>query len=301
MTNVRGALRCGERRLPRWLRHGNRTRREAAQRTTRGDARARGCLAAGSACLRADRSGALRAAVAGRRRGRVFAPSSVPGGWVAHRHDIRTTWDAPDVVTPDQGWKVHLSARLDRAPDVLDIVAEACFAERVRFKHLHAELFFLQLHHKHGPRQQSRKFCAAYPADEATARRLLDRLAAALADEAGPYVLTDRRYRDSQRALPLGRLALACPAPPQRDAGTARARRGGVRRGRRAQPVVRPARRRRRPVGTRPRGGAAWTRRAARLRDRALDPAQQRRRELRGARRRIPRARLRRGGGRTTD
>lgn len=130
--------------------------------------------------------------------GREFAPSSVAPGWSASRRDIWTTWNASDLVTPDQGWKVHVSARLDRAHDVLDIVAEACFSQRVSFKHLRAELFFLYLHHKHGPRQQAGKFCAAYPADEAAARRLLDRLEVALAGEEGPYVLTDRRYGDSR-------------------------------------------------------------------------------------------------------
>jgi hypothetical protein len=73
--------------------------------------------------------------------------------------------DAPEMLTPVEGWKVHVSARLDRAHEVLDIVAEACFGERVSFKHLRPELFFLYLHHKHGPRQQSGKFCAA--ADDA--------------------------------------------------------------------------------------------------------------------------------------
>ena len=66
------------------------------------------------------------------------------------------------------------------------------------FKHLRTELFFLSLHHKHGPRQQAGKFCAAYPADEAAARRLMDRLSSDLSGEEGPYILTDRRYGDSR-------------------------------------------------------------------------------------------------------
>jgi hypothetical protein len=99
---------------------------------------------------------------------------------------------------PDEGWKVHVSARLDRAQAVLDHVSDACAAEGVSFKHLRAELFFLFAHHKHGAREQAGKFCTAYPPDEQTARRLMDRLASALAGEEGPYTLTDRRYRDSR-------------------------------------------------------------------------------------------------------
>lgn len=130
--------------------------------------------------------------------GRTFAPSSIPAGWTARSHDVWTVWNAPDVVMPDEGWKVHVSTRVDRAQHVLDTVAEACFSERVSFKHIRTELFFLALHHKHGPRQQAGKFCAAYPVDEAAAARLMDRLAEALRTEEGPYILTDRRYRDSR-------------------------------------------------------------------------------------------------------
>jgi tRNA A-37 threonylcarbamoyl transferase component Bud32 len=130
--------------------------------------------------------------------GRMFAPSAVPADWSSAPHDVWTAWSPSDVVRADEGWKVHVSARVDRAHEVLDTVAQACFAESVPFKHIRAELFFLALHHKHGPRQQAGKFCAAYPPDEPTARRLMDRLAAVLSNEEGPYVLTDRRYRDSR-------------------------------------------------------------------------------------------------------
>ncbi|MEO3808245.1 class III lanthionine synthetase LanKC [Sphaerisporangium sp. B11E5] len=129
--------------------------------------------------------------------GRRFRPRDVPGGWTSAEQDIWTRWTAEGVETPDQGWKVHVSARLERADAVLDIVARACFAERVAFKHIAAETFFLVLHHKHGPRPQAGKFCALYPPDEATARRLMERLTRELAGERGPYVLSDRRFPGS--------------------------------------------------------------------------------------------------------
>jgi hypothetical protein len=77
-------------------------------------------------------------------------------------------------------------------------VAGICFDEQVPFKHLSTSLYFLVLHHKHAVRVQSGKFCAAYPPDVPAARRLMDRLAEALRDEDGPYVLTDRRYGESR-------------------------------------------------------------------------------------------------------
>ncbi|GLX51447.1 serine/threonine protein kinase [Streptomyces hygroscopicus subsp. hygroscopicus] len=127
-----------------------------------------------------------------------FAPGRVPAGWRGTAHDIWTVWRNPQVRPPERGWKIHVSARLDRAQHVLDVVADTCFAENTPFKHASARFFFLFLHHKHGARSQSGKFCTVYPPDSATARRLLDLLSQALEGEEGAYVLSDRRYRDSR-------------------------------------------------------------------------------------------------------
>ncbi|WP_354644717.1 class III lanthionine synthetase LanKC [Kitasatospora camelliae] len=130
--------------------------------------------------------------------GRRFAPARVPAGWRGSDRDIWTAWSGPGARRVEQGWKIHVSARLERAQDVLDVVADTCFAEGVPFKHVSAHFFFLALHHKHGARSQSGKFCAVYPPDTPAAERLLALLADALRGEEGAYVLTDRRYRDSR-------------------------------------------------------------------------------------------------------
>lgn len=127
-----------------------------------------------------------------------FRPATCPDGWVDTRHDGWLMWDRPGTATPDQGWKIHVSAQLGRAQVVLDVVAGACFAANIPFKHLATEHAFLFMHHKHAHRAQSGKFCAIYPPDRAAARRMLDQLAEDLCDEDGPYILTDRRYKDSR-------------------------------------------------------------------------------------------------------
>ncbi|MGW6706055.1 class III lanthionine synthetase LanKC [Streptomyces sp. NPDC054956] len=127
-----------------------------------------------------------------------FVPGEVPPGVRGVDQGIWTAWAGARTGLAGQGWKIHVSARLDRAQHVLDAVAGVCFSEGVPFKHLSARLFFLFLHHKHAGRAQAGKFCAVYPPDEATARRLLERLRDALDGEEGPYVLTDRRFRDSR-------------------------------------------------------------------------------------------------------
>lgn len=127
-----------------------------------------------------------------------FAPSRPEPRWLRVEQDIWTVWSEPDSRRPEQGWKIHVSARLDRAQQVLDRVAEVCFAQRVPFKHIAARTFFLILHHKHAHRAQAGKFCAIYPPDTETARRLLGLLSEALRDEDGPYILSDRRFGDSR-------------------------------------------------------------------------------------------------------
>jgi hypothetical protein len=125
-------------------------------------------------------------------------PSDPPPGWVGAESGIWTQWHLPgrtDLI--GDGWKVHVSARPDRVQQVLDKASAVCFRHEVSFKHLSNELFFGWTHQKLAYRPQSGKFIAAYPADVETARELMEALREALAGEWGPYILTDRRYKDS--------------------------------------------------------------------------------------------------------
>ena len=126
-----------------------------------------------------------------------YAPSRPPVGWSCQENGFWARWMPKGHVMAAQGWKVHVSARLERAQQVLDVVTEVCAERGVAFKHLRTQEGFLWLHHKHGPRHQSGKFCAAYPADHHAAGRLMTALESALAGERGPYVLTDRRFGSS--------------------------------------------------------------------------------------------------------
>lgn len=131
-------------------------------------------------------------------RGEEYRPSVVAPGWLEHNEDVWRMWQPPGGrPVPEEGWKIHVSARVDRAPLVLDLVATVLFDEGVAFKHLSCTRFFQLVHHKHAARVQAGKFCAVYPSDVSAAQRILDRLTSALAGEEGPSVLTDRRYRDS--------------------------------------------------------------------------------------------------------
>ncbi|MFF7194318.1 lanthionine synthetase LanC family protein [Streptomyces sp. NPDC008079] len=134
-----------------------------------------------------------------RDRGEIYRPGPVPDGWTETPSGIWTMWhQGKQLRGVEDGWKVHVSARPDRLPYVLDTVAAVCFEQDVAFKHLAGRLFYWWTHHKQAARQQSGKFIAAYPTSVAAARDLMERLRTELADEEGPFILTDRRYRDSR-------------------------------------------------------------------------------------------------------
>ncbi|MEU7908837.1 class III lanthionine synthetase LanKC [Actinoplanes sp. NPDC049118] len=134
----------------------------------------------------------------GRDDGDGLRPTNVPSGWNEARFGVWRGWQpAEHDPLPDDGWKVHVSARAGRIQHVLDTTAALCFAQGVAFKHLAAGSGYFWQHARHANRAQSGKFIAAYPADVAAARRLMTALHAALADEDGPFILSDRPFQDS--------------------------------------------------------------------------------------------------------
>ena len=130
--------------------------------------------------------------------GRPYQVGPLPPGWTGTASGPWMYWAPTGAVLPGSGWKVHVSSSLPNAQAVLSVVAAACAELAVPFKHLAGREMFLQAHDKHADRMQSGKFCAIYPADPELARRVLERLAGELSGIAGPYVLTDRRFGESE-------------------------------------------------------------------------------------------------------
>ncbi|HEU5268638.1 MAG TPA: hypothetical protein VFU36_01850, partial [Jatrophihabitans sp.] len=122
----------------------------------------------------------------------------LPAGWSKRETGIWTHWSPEAAVLPDSGWKVHVSSSFANAQFVLAVVSAVCAEFGVPFKHLTGRRSFLALHGKHAGRVQAGKFCALYPSSQDGAELLLRRLAAELSGISGPYVLTDRRFGDSE-------------------------------------------------------------------------------------------------------
>lgn len=120
----------------------------------------------------------------------------VPATWRAWRSEAQFHVAPPGEVLPSQGWKIHVSATPNSCRAALELAAPVCVEEGTPFKFLlDADLVRLSTS-KGWTRPASGKFITVYPRDDAHFYRLLERLTTVLSGLEGPYVLTDRRYRD---------------------------------------------------------------------------------------------------------
>lgn len=122
----------------------------------------------------------------------------LPDGWsIEHRN---LWWDCvgPGAEVPDQGWKIHVSATPANAPAVLVTIARILFGEKVPFKFIVDRLILVMVNGKRWHRGSSGKFITVYPRDTAQCGELLEKLHQATIGYMGPYILSDRRYKDSR-------------------------------------------------------------------------------------------------------
>jgi serine/threonine protein kinase len=124
--------------------------------------------------------------------------SRLPFGWYIHRKDIWFHCTSPRNSTPRQGWKIHVSATLANAREVMTRVAMRLFErQEADFKFaVDLSVLFL-LNSKNWPRGGSGKFITIYPRDNHRFLELIDLIYSATRDLKGPYILSDHCYKDS--------------------------------------------------------------------------------------------------------
>ncbi|TDW60660.1 class III lanthionine synthetase LanKC [Kribbella pratensis] len=126
----------------------------------------------------------------------AIAGRAVPDGW---RHVPGEQWMhyAPDNLRlPAQGWKIHVSARLQDVEQTLEAVWEYCVPRGIAFKFLRNEAVLVMVNSKAAPRGSSGKLVTIYPADDAQLELVLGELNEILAGVEGPYILSDLRYAE---------------------------------------------------------------------------------------------------------
>jgi len=126
----------------------------------------------------------------------AIAGRETPRGWRSSRTD---DWlmVAPDGLRlPSQGWKIHASACLDNAEQIVEVVWEYCIRERIAFKFIPSRQLLFLRNMKYTSRGYSAKFVTIFPVDEQQFERVLEELGALLDGYASPYILSDLRWRN---------------------------------------------------------------------------------------------------------
>ncbi|MFD0384093.1 class III lanthionine synthetase LanKC [Streptomyces stramineus] len=149
-----------------------------------------------------------------------------PAGWQRHRTGDWLAFRPLDAALPDQGWKIHVSACLDNAERILAAVRDYCEPRRVAFKCVPSPYLLHTRNAKYADRGGSGKFITVYPGDDEQCRAVAEDLAALLAGEQGPYILTDLRWGDGPVYVRYGSFTLRhcyddkgelCPAVENAD------------------------------------------------------------------------------------
>lgn len=119
----------------------------------------------------------------------------IPEDWMRRPRGVWMMQGKVGMGMPDQGWKIHVSAGLENAKHVLDIVHKYCVQQHMSFKFLRSRRVLLVQNSKYAERGGSGKFITIYTADEAVLEQTLNELGALLEGQPGPYILSDLRWR----------------------------------------------------------------------------------------------------------
>ena len=118
--------------------------------------------------------------------------------WTIRREGMWYVADPPSSQIPDQGWKLHLSARTARSVDILRRTLPILREESVSFKFLLDQSTTALVNSKTFTRGSAGKFVTIYPPTLDQFYSVGQILAEQLQDFVGPYILSDRRWPRSR-------------------------------------------------------------------------------------------------------
>lgn len=122
------------------------------------------------------------------------------GHWHIVRNGFWFYVHAHPVNLPTQGWKIHVSSTPSNGATTLEKVARTALLNGVSFKFALDKKFLSLIGSKAWHRGGSGKFITIYPTTTSSFKNLLEQLYIELRSDVGPYVLSDKRYKDC-RAL----------------------------------------------------------------------------------------------------
>ncbi len=122
------------------------------------------------------------------------ADRPLPAGWERADQGEWITHRPTGTAVPSQGWKIHISACLGNAEDVLCPAWDYCTGHNISFKFLRSRLALHMRNAKYAPRGGSGKLVTIYPRDNGELETILRDLDRLLGGQPGPYILSDLRY-----------------------------------------------------------------------------------------------------------
>ena len=122
----------------------------------------------------------------------------LPDDWQIQHHNIWWNCQKPNAIFPTQGWKIHISATPAHAPAILSTVVRVLITFKVPFKFVVDQTLLMMINGKRWSRSGAGKFITVYPTDTAQCGKLLENLHQATIGYWGPYILSDKRYKQSR-------------------------------------------------------------------------------------------------------
>jgi tRNA A-37 threonylcarbamoyl transferase component Bud32 len=124
----------------------------------------------------------------------AIARRETPAGWRSSQMDDWLMLAPEGLRLPSQGWKIHASACLDNAEQIVEKIWEYCIRERFAFKFIRSRQMLFLRNMKYASRGYSGKFVTIFPVDEQQFERILTDLGPALDGHESPYILSDLRW-----------------------------------------------------------------------------------------------------------
>lgn len=98
---------------------------------------------------------------------------------------------------PRQGFKIHISCTLKNYQEILDIITNFCIQNKLTFKYISNKKILEYTLSNKADRSSSGKFITIYPSSTELFVYIVPKLDKLLDNFNGPYILSDKRYRDN--------------------------------------------------------------------------------------------------------
>jgi len=120
-----------------------------------------------------------------------------PAEWVLYQRSMWYEGAPSEGVGRGQGFKVHVSAPVELGRSILSAALPVIVKYSCPFKVVVDTFIHRVINSKNFPRASACKFITIYPPSDAVCQQLLDELHSATRSYSGPYILSDKAYKNS--------------------------------------------------------------------------------------------------------